>query len=363
MERYIVVDNACGWPKLTLMADGSINLDIHDRPVHGSDDGNAACYKSTDGGRTFQEYGISGKGTMEEGAFIDKATGRAHNGDYLVITEKRRFRTTYIFRSSDGGKTFTETGILNKSNALANAYPIPYGSIQRLPGNKLALHYWINSPAGEDSGGINTHNEAHVCFSNDDGYTWEEDYLIDTDINETAILFFDDQHGIAVGRMDAAVTNGETARKDAGGGCRLYRTTDGGVTWECEGTVLCQEMIPAHLLQLSSGETLMTYGVRFSNLRGVMACISSDQGRSWKLHSFLVKYPHGDSGYPSSVELPDGTIVTAYYCQGNEYHTRYHVGVIRWKLSDLCYDIWMDGPRAFWYGTDEEQINDWRING
>ena len=29
MERYVVVDNVCGWPKLTLMDDGSINLDIH----------------------------------------------------------------------------------------------------------------------------------------------------------------------------------------------------------------------------------------------------------------------------------------------------------------------------------------------
>jgi len=53
MERYIAIDNVCGWPKLTLMDDGSINLDIHNKPSHGSPDGSAECCKSVDGGKTY----------------------------------------------------------------------------------------------------------------------------------------------------------------------------------------------------------------------------------------------------------------------------------------------------------------------
>ena len=67
MERYIAIDNVCGWPKLTLMDDGSINLDIHNKPSHGSPDGSAECWKSVDGGKTFKLYGVSGKGSREDG--------------------------------------------------------------------------------------------------------------------------------------------------------------------------------------------------------------------------------------------------------------------------------------------------------
>ena len=40
-----------------------------------------------------------------------------------------------------------------------------------------------------------------------------------------------------------------------------------------------------------------------------------------------------DGGYPSTVELPDGTLVTAYYSNGIAQHRRYHMGVLRWRLK------------------------------
>jgi hypothetical protein len=39
-----------------------------------------------------------------------------------------------------------------------------------------------------------------------------------------------------------------------------------------------------------------------------------------------------DGGYPATVQLADGTLVTAYYCKGTPAHTRYHVGVVRWMI-------------------------------
>jgi len=37
-----------------------------------------------------------------------------------------------------------------------------------------------------------------------------------------------------------------------------------------------------------------------------------------------------DCGYPSSAQLGDGTLVTAYYAKGIAQHQRYHMGIARW---------------------------------
>ena len=39
---------------------------------------------------------------------------------------------------------------------------------------------------------------------------------------------------------------------------------------------------------------------------------------------------HGDGGYPSSVQLSDGQVLTAYYASGIDGHARYHMGVVLW---------------------------------
>ena len=148
MERYIAVDNVCGWPKLTLMDDGSINMDIHNQPYHGSADGSAECWKSTDGGKIFKYAGVSGKGSIEDGAWVDKVCGLANNGDYLVIVQNIKQAKTVIFRSKDGGKTFEETGeIRSGREQISNhgSMPFPFGIIQRMGGKKLVFHYWMNT--------------------------------------------------------------------------------------------------------------------------------------------------------------------------------------------------------------------------
>jgi hypothetical protein len=35
-----------------------------------------------------------------------------------------------------------------------------------------------------------------------------------------------------------------------------------------------------------------------------------------------------DGGYPATVQLKDGTLVTAYYSNGIPRHRRYHMGVV-----------------------------------
>lgn len=352
MERYIVVDNYCGWPKLTLMPNGDINMNMHNRPSHGSADGYVECWKSVDGGRSFQFSGVPVHPARGE-ARIDEAAGLALNGDYLTIVDRRNTedRTPTMARSKDGGKTFVITHPQFRVAETGDTTALfPYGSIVGIDGKRLAFNFW--TPLDQNFGA--DEHASYVCTSDDDGHTWKAG-MIDRGINEAALLFYDDLHGIAAARID---TGGSAARPDSGGGMNLYRTADGGKSWTLESRITSACMYPAHLLRLVGGETLMTYGFRFANLHGIIASVSSDQGRTWSEPNVLVQYPAVDSGYPSSVQLADGSLVTAYYCSGCREHKRYHVGVIKWNLSDLLESRWIGRPARFRRGTDDE-VTDW----
>ena len=94
---------------------------------------------------------------------------------------------------------------------------------------------------------------------------------------------------------------------------------------------------PQHLLKLRDGRILCTYGHRRQPL-GVQAVISEDGGVSWDLAHKAVLRDDGevyegqevrDLGYPVSVQLPDGAILTAYYMTLGGVT---HVAASRWEL-------------------------------
>ena len=86
---------------------------------------------------------------------------------------------------------------------------------------------------------------------------------------------------------------------------------------------------PAHLLQLRDGRVLLSYGNRTSD-RGVDVRLSNDHGKTFGPPLRVVDF-QGDGGYPSSVQLPDGQVLTAYYASAIEGHHRYHMGVVVWQ--------------------------------
>ena len=120
----------------------------------------------------------------------------------------------------------------------------------------------------------------------------------------------------------------------------MFASDDGGQTWESRGLVSMPREIPANLLRLQDGSILLTNGSRLRGALGVHARINRDEGLTWDAPRVLFKVaahashsgPEGvDGGYPSSVQLDDGTIVTAYYCSRIPGHQRYHMGVVFWK--------------------------------
>ena len=51
MERYIVIDDYCAWPNLTLLDEDVTVAIVFNKPSHGLQEGDVECWASTDGGR------------------------------------------------------------------------------------------------------------------------------------------------------------------------------------------------------------------------------------------------------------------------------------------------------------------------
>ncbi len=91
----------------------------------------------------------------------------------------------------------------------------------------------------------------------------------------------------------------------------LTRSSDGGRTWSAPEMLAAGS--PPHLLRHSSGAVVVTYGYRQAPF-GQRARVSLDDGRTWGEELTLRDDGvSGDLGYPSSVELSDGSILTVYY--------------------------------------------------
>ncbi|MBR2432957.1 MAG: exo-alpha-sialidase [Clostridia bacterium] len=70
---------------------------------------------------------------------------------------------------------------------------------------------------------------------------------------------------------------------------------------------------PAHLIEHSSGALISVYGYREAPF-GIRAMISYDNGETWETDLVITdKEPTPDLGYPGSVELEDGNILTVFY--------------------------------------------------
>ena len=109
---------------------------------------------------------------------------------------------------------------------------------------------------------------------------------------------------------------------------------DGGYTWSEPRMLLSvRGGAPSHIMKHSSGVLISSYGERMAPY-GVKAMFSYDNGETWDtdnwvyIHtlkptdeereramrdSALISGVHGDIGYPATVELDDGSLLTVFY--------------------------------------------------
>jgi hypothetical protein len=344
MERYIAIDNVCAWPNLTQLPNGDIVAAIFNKPFHGLWVGDVECWASVDGGRLWSLRGVPAPhepGTNR----MNVAAGVAKNGDLLVIASgwnkrkehppKKRVPfewgshhrnaevlVPWVCRSRDGGRTWKRTETVSCEPAgvpTGQATPVPFGDIH-IAGPKLlvcSMYFFAGKNQEMKSGMLS----GSYCFrSRDDGKTWGEPSLISNQHDETTILCLDKKRWLAAARSD---------RLD------LFVTDDAGEHWRHQEALTSPGEIPAHLLRLRDGRVLLTFGIRHTGFFGIGARISEDQGKTWSSPTKLVDFGDAwDGGYPSSVEMNDGTLVTAYYTPRISQHQRYHMGVILWTVPE-----------------------------
>ena len=334
MERYIAIDRACAWPNLTKLPNGDIVALIFNQPCHGRWEGDVECWGTEDDGRSWSLRGVAAPhepGTNR----MNVAAGLASNGDLVAIVsgwdkkeapgvnpragwhEGSTVLPAWVCRSTDGGRTWTQqTGAFDPPEG--GTHIVPFGNVIKLPDGGLG----VSGYAGELVDGVRM-TRAWFYRSDDDGATWQVASMIAEGGGETDLLCVDGKRLLAASR----------SRPDTR--LILHMSDDSGKTWRCHDSVTCAGEIPAHLTKLSDGHTLLTFGIRHRGNYGVGARVSDDDGNRWMAQADLVSFDDAtDGGYPASVELDGGRILTAYYANGVAAHTRYHMGVVIWTVEE-----------------------------
>lgn len=197
--------------------------------------------------------------------------------------------------SNDGGKTWEDREIEYPFMAcLASGM----NSLQLSDGTIIFPVYGSQKPEDKDS--------SWILRSTDYGETWQ---LIqvglkpDLDLNEPEIIETKSGRLLIVMRTGTGVDHLWQAISD-----------DKGATWHDLKDTGVQGH-PPDLLRLHDGRILLSCGFRHPS-PGIRAVVSSDEGETWDLqHVYSLRADGGgnDLGYPHSVQLKDGTVVTVYY--------------------------------------------------
>ncbi len=99
-----------------------------------------------------------------------------------------------------------------------------------------------------------------------------------------------------------------------------FKSYDGGKTWcECEKLFPDKGGAPMHIMKHSSGALIGSYSYRVHPDESIKVMFSYDNGKTWdKDHVIATNGVMWDMGYPSTVELSDGSLLTVYYAHESE---------------------------------------------
>ena len=312
-----------GWPTLARRKNGQLLLVCSGgRESHVCPFGRVELMRSDDGGRSW-----SWPQTLIDTAIDDRDAGvlETPTGSLLVTTftslafeqpryfaradkqqvarwsaardrvpeaTRKKMLGEWIIRSSDGGQSWSAP-----SRCGVNS---PHGPIALSDG---CLLY-----AGKEL--YHSTNRIGAALSVDDGVSWKWSGTIPSRPGDDHRQYHE-LHAVeaAPGKLIAHIRNhnprhaGETLQSES---------ADGGRTWSTPHEIGVWGL-PSHLLKLADGRLLMSYGHRRKPF-GNQVRISDDAGATWSEPIGLSEDGiGGDLGYPSTVQLDNGHLVTAWY--------------------------------------------------
>lgn len=321
----------CGWPTLTRRSNGQLivvwsgNRQHHVCPfgtvemMHSDDDGQTWTWPRTllDGPIDDRDAGVleTAKGSLLVTTFtslayqasLDKAVASKDKAgawsaeklnNWLAVhnrlnSEQRQGELgQWMIRSTDGGITWSA-----RYSSIVNS---PHGPIQLSDGRLLyaGVELWSDQ------------RRVGVCESLDDGQSWQ--WLASIPMREgDDHRKYHELHAVESkdGKIIVHIRN-HNAKDDRS--ILQCESSDGGKTWSTPHSIGVWGL-PSFLTRLRSGQLLMSYGYRRKPF-GNLARVSDDEGLSWSEPLTISADGVGsDLGYPSTVELDDGSLLTVWY--------------------------------------------------
>jgi len=321
-------DQMYGWPGLTRVQGQEVLAAASERKYHADPVGREVVIRSTDGGQTWglphEVYNSelddrdANQLTMPDGTIIltwFDSTGFVKWLDAGCYPEAWHRQWTdrvarqgiteatetsgWLMRSVDGGRTWdppcrTPVGQHAGPSVLSDGRLIYIG-------------------AGFMGG------TTSVWESTDKGDTWVQIGEVTAPVGKDGRPVVDENHVLEL-RPGCLLAMFRTEPDDCGEGF-LYQSNseDGGHTWS-EARRLSVWGYPPYLIRLSSSAILCSYGHR-RDLFSIRAVLSYDDGRTWDDEHIITIYQFEgpcDMGYPVSLEVAPGQILTVYYCNLKE---------------------------------------------
>ncbi len=315
--------NYFGWPTVSLLQDGKIAVGASGfRLQHVCPFGKAVISYSSDGGETytlpapvidtplddrdaglcaFGEKGLiftsfNNSADMQRGYNKENEYAQSYINTITSEDEEKYLGSTFRI-SYDCGVTF---GKIFRSPVTS-----PHGPTELRDGTIL----WVGNNFDNCEAGL------EVVKLNPE--TGETEYISKITIDDENI-FINEPHLLEL--PDGRLICHTRAEND-----NLFTTyqcfsSDKGRTWTPFERLLDETGgAPPHLFLHSSGVLISTYGRR-KEPYGIMAMVSTDYGRTWEkdIRLYESKLDEDDLGYPSTIELPDGSMITVFYAPEGE---------------------------------------------
>jgi sialidase-1 len=212
--------------------------------------------------------------------------------DRLSQPQRESLLGTWMLRSVDGG--------LRWSAPYRVPVNSPHGPVAASGGRLLYAGKQLWEPGGKNG----------FCESTDDGVTWRWVSDIPLRPGDSAENYHE-LHAVETAdrRILVHIRNHNPANDRE---TLQTESADGGRTWSVPHSIGVWGL-PSHLLRLRDGRLLMSYGHRRPPF-GNQARLTEDHGRTWSEPMLLSSEGFsGDLGYPSTVELANGDLLTVWY--------------------------------------------------
>ncbi len=297
-----------GWPGLTRAANGDLLLAASERKFHCCPFGREVLARSTDNGRSWtlplEIYNSelddrdANLLTMPDGTIVlSWFTSTAfepywvERGKRISPEMRRELVGAWMTTSRDNGHTWDKEPL-------------------RMPvGNHI-------SPSVLCDGSLLTCGafDADYCVfkSTDRGHNWQKISVIPSPVKPDGRTILNESHLLEVA-PDHIVAMFRATEADIAPICQS-ESNDGGHTWT-PIRELPVAGLPPQLLKLRNGVLMCSFGHRKSPY-SIRAIFSHDLGRNWDTDNIVTLYQwdnEPDMGYPSTIELDDGELLTVFY--------------------------------------------------